>query len=248
MGGIELKEARILERGMAYDRRWMLVDRHGEFISQRNDTRLSLFTCKLDDQLVVSYGDRNIVISKEEHSDVRILTTVWEHEVYAYEVSEAASLWFSTILEIECRLVKMTNTDIRFKKLLKGPDQTKVSFADGYPYLILGTASLELLSEVVGSPISKDRFRPNIVVATSVAHEEDDWNVIQVGSARLQVIKPCARCIVVNIDQSSSTITKEPLKSLATYRMVDNNVNFGANTICLDIGKIKVGDILNRVE
>ena len=248
MGGIELQEAILLERGMQYDRRWMLVDMDGEFITQRTVARIALFQCKIDTELHVSYEGSSISMDLEEYSDVKILTTVWENEVYAYEVNTNISEWFSIQLDISCRLVKMANEWNIYKKLIKGPKQTKVSFADGYPYSIVGTASLDELRKRLGEEIPANRFRANIIVNTLVAHEEDLWDVLRIGDIKLQVIKPSARCLVVNIDQRSAEIKRQPLKELALYRKDENRVNFGANTICLVEGVISVGDTLHVID
>ena len=248
LGGIDLQEVKLLERGMQYDRRWMLVDREGIFISQRTDARMALFQCSIDEQLKVFYKGYHINIDLNEVSPNKVLTTIWEYEVYAYEVSDIVSEWFSAMLNIDCKLVRMTDEHVRYKELIKGPAQTKVSFADGYPYQLIGTASVDYLSKLVGKEIPTNRFRASIVVNTSIAHEEDDWNYIQIGSVKLQVIKRCARCVVVNIDQTSAEQSKEVLKALSTYRLEDNSVYFGANSICIAEGRIKVGDKLVLID
>lgn len=248
MGGIELKESKLLERGMQYDRRWMLVDMDGEFITQRTVPRMALFQCMIDIKLNVSFEGSSISIEMDEYSDVKILTTVWENEVYAYEVNTNLSDWFSAQLDISCRLVRMVDQWNIYKKLIKGPKETKVSFADGYPYSIVGTASLDELSKRLAEEIPANRFRANIIVNTLIAHEEDLWDVLRIGDTKLQVIKPSARCLVVNIDQKSATIKKQPLKELTLYRKQENRVNFGANTICLVEGIISVGDTLHVID
>ncbi len=245
LGGIELQEAILLERGMQYDRRWMLVDANGEFMSQRNDSRLALFRCSIDDVLRIKYGGSDIAVELDQYTDHKILATVWESEVYGFEVSRKVSDWFSDLLGVSCRLVRMVDGYDRYKELIRGPKQTKLSFADGYPYLILGTASIEKLSKVAGKEIPANRFRPNIIVHTSTANEEDYWNFLQVGNFKMQVIKPCVRCLVINIDQTSAEQKAEPLKSLSSYRRDGNNVIFGVNAICLEEGVIKVGDTLH---
>ncbi len=248
LGGIELQEAQMLERGMEYDRRWMLVDMDGLFITQRTDARMALFHCELDDKLHVSHKGSRVSIDIEEYSSVQISAAVWESEVITYEVSSAVSSWFSEQLGTPCRLVKMVDQFDRYKELIRGPKSTKVSLADGYPYHIIGTASLDKLSKRLGVDIPANRFRANIIIETSVAHEEDTWDEILVGEGRLQVIKPCVRCLVVNIDQGSAKITKQPLKELSKYRSESNNVSFGANTICRAEGMIRVGDTLQLVD
>lgn len=244
MKGIDLNSSKAMERGLENDRRWMLVDKNGNFITQRTNSNLALFRCELGSLLKVFYGSDSIEIDLEQYSSLKIETTVWDTKVMAYEVSDVISDWFAKKLGVKCHLVKMVNEFDRYKKLIKGPEQTKVSFADGYPYLIVGTASLNKVSQEVGSEIPADRFRANIVVETQIPHEEDTWNHIRIGSSLLQVIKPCARCTVVNIDQATGIKDNQPLKTLSLYRKYGNKVNFGANVICLEEGNIKIGDTL----
>jgi len=247
LGGIELQSANTLQRGMQYDRRWMLVDMKGNFITQRTEPKMALFSCDIDSKLNVIFNKDKLSINLEECSRTQILVTVWDSQTYAYEVSSEASEWFSNKLNRACRLVKMSDDFDRYKKLSRGPNQTKVSFADGYPYLIIGTASLEKISNEVGFNIPKNRFRANIIISTNIPHVEDSWDKLEIGSTRMQVIKPCARCTVVNINQESGIPSKEPLKTLSQYRKVGNKVNFGVNVICLSEGRIKLGDSLNLV-
>lgn len=242
MGGINVTRVNAFEKGFQYDRRWMLIDVNGNFITQRTDKRLALFRCKLRDNLEVSFNEDSIAIDLNNSTHRKILCTVWDSQVFAFEVSDEASHWFSERLGLDCKLVKMVYEYDRIKKLIKGPEQTTVSFADGYPYLIVGSASLDKVNTEIGDEIAKSRFRANIIVETDIPHMEDEWNEISIGGARMQVIKACARCNVINIDQESAILGKEPLKSLTRYRKVGNKVNFGANTICLSDGVIALGD------
>src|SRR5690606_34216827 len=130
----------------------------------------------------------------------------------------------------------------RKKKLMIDPFVSDVSFADGYPYLFLGTASMDHLNVQLDIPLGIDRFRPNIFIETNVPHEEDHFTSFAIGSARFQHIKPCVRCIMTTINQSTTEKGKEPLRTLAKYRGVDNGVIFGTNVICSAVGKISVGD------
>lgn len=248
MGGIDIDSAKVLERGLANDRRWMLVDEKGDFITQRTDSRLALFKCKLGTMLEVFFEGDTISIDLEQYSSHKIETSVWGSRVMTYEVSTEISEWFTNKLGINCHLVKMVNEFDRYKKLIKGPKQTKVSFADGYPYLLIGTASIVKVSKEVGYEIPANRFRANIIVETDIPHIEDSWDIIKLGSSQLQIIKPCARCAVVNIDQiSGANESREPLKSLSQYRREGNKVNFGANVVCLREGSIRIGDIVENL-
>jgi uncharacterized protein YcbX len=137
------------------------------------------------------------------------------------------------------------------KRLIKSdlvPKDAVVSFADGYPYLILGTASLADLNGRLVSPVDFDRFRPNIVVATETPFEEDDWKTFQLGQSLFTGVKPCARCVMVNVDQQTAVSSKEPLKTLASYREVNNKVLFGLNGLWSGgAERIRVGDTVTDI-
>jgi len=226
LAGISVQSAKALEKGFENDRRFMLVDMKGNFLSQRNTKEMALFTTAIDgDKLLVQYKDSSLTLDIDQEDGVEMDTTVWGNEVNAIQVGEEASQWFSDRLGIECILVKMNKQSSRIKVLKKGPDRTQVSFADGYPYLLLGTASLDELNNKLASPIKIDRFRANIIVSTHVAHEEDEVDQCNISGLKFRVIKPCARCQVITIDQQHATSSKEPLKTLATYRTIGREIN-----------------------
>ena len=241
--GVNLNSCNVLERGFENDRRYMLVDSNNTFVSQRSHPELSLIATKIKNGNVeVSYNERSFSFEMEAETGEVIEIALFDNIISGTLVSPEANSYFSTILYDDIRLVKMTPENLRYKKLIKGPDQTEVSFADGYPYLIAGSSSLIQLNEKLENPVLMDRFRPNIIVETEVPHVEDTWGSIRVGSVEMMVIKPCARCPVVTIDQQMGTKSKETLKTLSTYRKKDNKVYFGANAISLSIGQISVGD------
>ncbi|HEY6142894.1 MAG TPA: MOSC domain-containing protein, partial [Flavobacterium sp.] len=120
-----------------------------------------------------------------------------------------------------------------------------VSLADGYPYLLIGSESLDHLNEKLKEKITIQRFRPNIVISSVVAHEEDAFDTFQIGNVKFQNAKPCGRCIMVNTNPKTGIVLKEPLKTLSTYRNIDNLVFFGTNILCLNEGIIAVGDTLH---
>lgn len=243
MMGSSVTSAKVLERGFEHDRRYMLIDKNGTFISQRKHPQLVFFQPQIvNDSLIIKNKNRSINIPLYSTLENTIETTIFEHVVPATEVSHDANSWFSSILEEDVRLVKMTKKDIRHKDLIKGPKRVEVSFADGYPYQIAGTASINKLNTLLERPIGLDRFRPNIVVETTVPHIEDSWEDIKIGKAELLVIKSCARCPVSTVDQILGIKSKEPLKTLATYRKKENKVYFGANAISRRDSHIDIGD------
>jgi hypothetical protein len=243
MQGISVKSAKVLERGFEHDRRYMLIDEHGTFISQRTHPILVFFKTEIfKELLIVKYKNKSIQVPLSTSLPNTINTTIFENIVQATEVSKDLNNWFSSILNQDVRLVKMSTENVRHKKLIKGPEKVEVSFADGYPYLCLGTASLNHLNSLMDKSIEMNRFRANIILETIEPHIEDTWEKIVVGDVNFHVIKPCARCQVITIDQSTSERSKEPLKSLSTYRKKDKKIYFGVNAICLEEGIIHIED------
>ncbi len=243
LGGINLQEAHAMAEGFQYDRRWMLVDEQGKFLTQRSDSRLAQFQCELGkESLQVQFKTEHLEIPLSEHLTSTTRVSVWESSLDANEVHPQYSQWFSDLLELPCKLVRMTDASHRPKKLLVAPHETLLSLADGYPYLVLGSASMQALNERCPENIPADRFRANILLDTRSAHEEDDFSKFKLGEATFQVIKPCARCQVITIDQQTGAMSKEPTKTLATYRKIDNHILFGANTILSEPGMVRIGD------
>jgi len=243
MQGMSVREAKVLERGFAGDRRYMLVDEKGTFLSQRTHPQLVFFYPTLQvDTLTVKYRDQVIHIPLDQSMGNHIQTTIFEQKVSATEVDPTVNDWFSTMLNQQVRLVKMEPQNVRYKKLIKGPKQVEVSFADGYPYLIIGTESLKALNRKMENQVEMNRFRPNIVVDTDEAQIEDTWEEIQIRKIKFLVVKPCARCQVVTIDQSTGQKSTEPLKTLSTYQKRDNQIYFGVNAIGRKEGKIRIDD------
>lgn len=248
LGGIKVQSSLALEKGFEHDRRFMLVDPTGKFLSQRSIQEMALFKPSLvGDKLHVSYKNEEIILDTKQEEGEMLDTIVWGDKINAIKVGVKANQWFSDMMGRECILVKMNNNSNRNKVLKKAPDNTQVSFADGYPYLILGTASLDLLNSKLETPIKIDRFRANIIVKSSVAHEEDELDQISFNNLNFRIIKPCARCQVITINQQNAQMSKEPLKTLATYRKKENKVYFGANMVCIDEGIVKVGDKLSQL-
>lgn len=242
--GISVDEAVCEERGLQYDRRYLIIDDQGKFLSQRELPQMTLLSVSLSNGLLTIYdGDNSLSLKYGEYSKSKVYSKIWSHEVDAYIVSKIANQWLSKVLNINCRLVFMAANVVRRKSLIKSPSTTELSFADGYPYLILGSASMDNLNQKLKQKLSIDRFRANIILATEQPHEEDEWDHIYIGEVKFRIIKPCARCQVIAIDPITSIKGPEPTKTLASYRKSGNSLLFGANTICRTPGKtIKIGD------
>lgn len=230
LGGIEVAFAKMEIQGFQHDRRWMLVDDKGKFVTQRNDAKLALITTELNRDFLIlkkaGQSDLYIPLQKEFKKAPKEVK-VWSDLTAAYNEGKAARKWMKSAIGIDCRLYRQTEAANRISDI-PGRDNVKtVSFADSQPILITNEKSLIELNERLDVPVPMNRFRANIVVDGSVAYEEDDWKYFSIGNTRFKVARPCGRCNVVNIDQLTGVGSDQPFKTLATYRFFRKNVNFG---------------------
>jgi uncharacterized protein len=253
LAGIALESATVEDRGLRFDRRWMLVDAKRQFITQREVPAMATVKIDVDDEgLTASLkGDRISIPAAPNTGDVanvKIWSSSVKGEFYPKEINE----WFASRLNTDCRLVRMPETTKRkvnpFYAVRKFEDT--VSFADGYPFLVIGEGSLADLNSRLKEPVPMNRFRPNFVVAGSEPFEEDTWKRIRIGSTEFHVVKPCARCVITTIDQAAGEKTgKDPLKTLSEYRTRGTGVLFGQNLIAETAGgTIRVGDAVEVFE
>lgn len=222
--------ATVSRRGLNHDRRWMLVDEENSFLSQRQLPQLTRFVPELTENLLIRHtvdGDLFTapIASFTEPEEVE----VWGQVVTAHRSECGVDAWFSNLLGCSVKLVHMLDSDIR--PIKDGKKSDIVSFADGYPALLTGSASLDKLNENLEKKIGIDRFRPNIHVPTMIPFEEDAWKRLKIGAVRFRVIKRSARCHVVNVDQQLGRASREPLRTLNTFRKEGNKVYFGVNLI-----------------
>lgn len=246
LGGIRLTEAKVEERGFQFDRRWMLVDPQGVFLTQRIYSQMALLQVELGDTGLIVFDKRNpedkLQIPYNLISDQEIKVEIWDDRVIANIVDPRLDTWFSEKLDMTCHLVKMPESTHRKVNTKYAVNDESVSFADGMPYLILGQESLNDLNSRLENPVPMDRFRPNIVFSGGHPYAEDSWKKIRIGAVEFQVVKPCARCVLTTIDQETGFQGKEPLKTLAGYRTIGNKVYFAQNMVALDSGTIRIGD------
>ena len=208
------------------------------------------------------FGD--VFVPMDADSDKRQMVTVWDSVCEGAVYGAALNEWFSDVIGTECQLVKMPDDSRRSISERFDQGGEVVSFADGYPQLVIGEASLEDLNSRLEKQVPMNRFRPNIVVADTEAFDEDDWKRIRIGDAIFRLTKPCARCVMTTVDQSRGEFDgKDPLKTLASYRMAkdvmpertaslglsDTAVLFGQNLVGESVGEtIRVGDRVEIVE
>lgn len=245
--GFSVRERAVVERGFAGDRRWMIVDAEGNFVTQREVTALSRVVTALDSEsLTVSApGFTRLVVPAAHHGE-RKTVQVWSDRVQACAHPEG-SAWFSELLGAPHELVYMPDSEQRAVNPARARTGDIVSFADGYPFLLISEASLADLNARASQSLTMARFRPNIVVAGSEPFAEDGYSEVWLGEISFRGVKRCDRCSVTTIDPDTGERGKEPLKTLATYRLEDKKVWFGMNMIHDGTGTLRVGDAVRRL-
>lgn len=241
--GIALSRADVLTGGLRHDRRFMLVDDEGTFLTQRDHPRLALVTTALaSGTLAIDAGDARVVVPLAPSGGPPRRVRIWRDEVEALEVEGDAAGLLSSFLGRRCALVFMPDSVVRPVNPKYAAPGDRVGFADGYPLLLAARASLEDLNARLATPLPMDRFRPNLVVEGGAAFEEDRHERAVIGGVAFRMPKRCNRCQVTTIDQATAEVGVEPLRTLARYREVDNNVYFAQNMIPDAEGEVRIGD------
>jgi uncharacterized protein len=244
LGGIRLSSSKVMEKGLEYDRRWMLIDDNNTFMTQRVFNSMALFKLSIQNSTFkISFEGDSITFSfSHSYIPIEINTDVWDDKVVTFEVSEDHSRWFSEKLRMKCKLVSFPESngrpvDARFKI-----NNENVSLADGYPLLIIGQSSLNDLNGRLEKSVPMNRFRPNLVFTGGQPYEEDNWKYFTIGKNKFAGVKPCSRCVLTTIDQQTGEKGKEPLATLAKYRQRENKIYFGQNVLAIDHNEIYEGD------
>jgi len=250
LGAISLQQSKIDRFGLEYDRRWMLVDEEGQFVTQRRHSELCFFD--------VSTFEDGFRITNRKHAQFELelplnkvsgqekQVTVWSDTVSAELVDPQIDELFSQVLGQAVSLVKMPADGKRQVDRRYAPTGTVTAFSDGFPLLMIGQSSLDHLNSKLQLPIDMLRFRPNIVFVGGEPHQEDMFQTFQIGETRFKAVKPCSRCVVTTIDPESALRSPEPLRTLSKYRLQEGKVMFGMNVLALSQGGIQVGDLLNQ--
>jgi uncharacterized protein YcbX len=229
--GVSLEASDVLLSGLRHDRRFMLVDRDGAFMTQRKHPKLALVDVTLGDDAMTIGGEIRVDF-EQPASAARTKVQVWKDIVDAVAVPGDASAFFSDRLGVACTLYWMP------------PDVDRAGFADQYPLLVASLASLADLNNRLDSPVPMDRFRPNLVVGGGAAFDEERFARATVGTLGMRLAKRCSRCDVTMVNQETAEVGKEPLRTLATYRKEDNSVYFAMNAVPDGEGRVAVNDAI----
>jgi MOSC domain-containing protein len=242
-GGVSPDTWPVDEFGLAHDRRWMVVNSRGHLMSQRSHPRLALVqpTVGPDHLVLDAPGMAPLELALRPSGSVVVKVTVWDDTCDALWLGPRPAKWFSEVLGSPCELVYMPETSVRPADPAVAPDGVRVSFADGFPFLLISEESLADLNTRLPRPLPMDRFRPNIVIAGGEPYVEDTLERFEACGIRFHVVKPCGRCVVTTTDQKTAQRGVEPLRTLARYRKQGSEVMFGQNVIQHGTGRLSVG-------
>lgn len=247
-GAIELLESEVEARGLQHDRRWMIVDETGRYLTQREVPQLATIRPQLTpNELILKCGNAQLDIPIHPHEGEAMRVQIWRDEVNAVRVGELADEWLRDILGLDAHLVWMPDDAHRLVDARFAQNSEITSFSDGFPFLILTSASVDDLNDRIlengGEAVGADRFRSNFLVAGATAYEEDEWTNFRIGECEFEIVKPCSRCVIPTLDQTSGEKTGlEPLRTLATYRKRDGKIYLAQNALPRKLGRVKVGD------
>ena len=257
--GFRVDSADLWETGLFVDRLWMVVDETGQGLSQRTLPRMALIrtAIRFESLQLRAPGMLRLDIpigGFDYDAAPRRTVRVGDDEVAAFEESELVNTWFSRFLEQPVQLVRI---DPDFRRVCDrrytGDVEAITQFADGFPILVASRPALAGLNERLAAkgaaPVGIERFRPNIVIDDIDAHGEDFLETLTAADYALQLVKPCARCAIVDVDPASAEVGTEPTETLMTYRLDEaaGGITFGVNAIVTrgaDEAVVRVGDVL----
>ncbi len=225
----------------------MLIDDDNRFMTQRDFSSLALLRVNINKeglQVTHKHNKSIFIIPFLPQTNNFFPVEVWSDKCKAQQVSEEADKWFSEMLSFSCRLVFMPDNTRRKVDGRYAFNKEITSFADGYPMLLIGQSSLDDLNSRLKESISINRFRPNIVFTGGKPFEEDILEHFTINNINFYGVKLCARCVTTTINQENAIKGKEPLKTLATYRMHKNKIYFGQNILHHGEGIIKIDDLI----
>ncbi len=257
-GGISQERLQLLPSGPLWDRILVLADEDGRFISQRTRPSLSrIRTCMpassdLSAEVLVAahgMGSRSIRLfdAAQGKGDPKLCSVIIHKDTCSgIDLGDEHADWFSHFLGKPCRLVQQVFEHPRIREPRTFNRKISVSYADGYPLLVVGESSrVDLNRKIVeagNAPVPMDRFRPNIVIADALPYAEDGWKYLRIGTVVLEGATKCTRCVITTTDQETGERGVEPLRTLATYRKSAEGIEFGRNFVVVQPGLISVGD------
>ena len=226
----------------------MIVDAtSNHFVTQREHHRLCFIRVALNGNTLTLTAPTlsPLQISKQQsHNGDKRQVKVWQDWVEGIDCGDLAAQWLSAYLGSAVRLVFMADDCRRLVDRHYAHNAEQVSFADGFPLLLVSESSLDDFNQHLQSPVDISRFRPNIVVSGCRAFAEDSWQKIQIGPLSFELVKPCSRCVIPSIDPKTGLKQVAVSQALAKHRRRDGAVYFGQNLLAQQQGILSIGDPL----
>lgn len=250
LGGVPLSSVEVEARGFAGDRRWMIVDGEGRFVTRRECPALARIAMAMEPEgfRLDAGAEGSAPLPAAVDAPATAEVKVWRDTVRAAVVENDASALISHVAGRTLRLAYMPDEVVRAVNPDYGADGDMVSFADGFPVLVTSEASLDALNAALERPVPMERFRPNLVVSREGGPgpwAEDEWARARMDDVALDLVKACSRCIVITQDHRTGEQTdgNAPLKALRRLgRVGKDGVLFGMNAVPREAGRIAVGD------
>lgn len=245
MRGMEQPEAVVESRGLKGDRRWMVCDHDGKFLTQRNVHELAQYSVRyVGSSLQINHPQNGLALVGQPVKPVKPIQ-VWNDTVDAVVASSVVNQWLSKALARPVELCYMPDSTIRTTHQDFSDPGDHVSFADGFPLLLTNVASLDEMNSHLDAHVSVDRFRPNVIVEGFEAWAEESWSGVQIGEVKFKCAKLCGRCIVTTLNPlTGESLGTEPLDYLSKHRLKGQAAIFGVNLIPMTPGVIRMGDIV----
>ena len=249
--GIALHSGTVGVRGLAHDRRFMLVDPAGRFLTQREVPMMARLVTALrhvdtgHGELEISFEDGTLRVPLQPTLGFGRRVRVFSDEVTALDLGAEAARFFTQALRRDAALVYMPDQSVRRVDPTRAEPRDVVSFADGFPYLLASESSLAALNLELDDPVGMERFRPNFVISGLPAYAEDEFRDLSIGGLPFVALKPSSRCVIVNTDQLTGAREKSVLQALGYSHSIGNRAIFGQNLVARGLGTVHLGD---RVE
>ncbi|ROS00317.1 hypothetical protein EDC56_2963 [Sinobacterium caligoides] len=242
--GIAVDSIELDKFGAKYDRRWMVVDPDGQFITQRQHSEMTKISTAIEDGQLTLRDDNGEIQVAEANANVEMQVKVWGDTVIAQDCGDEVAQWLEQRLAVVCRLVYIADHIDRIVAPAYSDGQQTVGFADGFPLMVISQASLDDLNGRLEEKVTMSRFRPNIVVGGCEPFAEDSWSSLKHERVNFTVAKPCSRCSIPSLDPLTGERHATLNRVLASYRRRDRAIYFGQNLTFDALTKIQRGDRL----
>lgn len=247
LAGIAVNSLNINQWGPDRDRRLMLVDEDGHFITQRKHHLMA--------RISVSDTPQGLLFEYDKHHkkmciawpDLNAMTQsmpveIWEEHLNGQIIEGEINGWFSEIFNSPIQLVYMDETEIRQVDVRYAKQGVRTSFSDGFPFLLMSQSSVDFLQQQYGKTVDVRQFRPNIVIDDCAAFEEDHWKRIAINGIQFDLVKPCSRCVIPSIDVQTGEMQKDFMQVLLAHRKIGSEIVVGQNMTHTGEGEVSVGD------